>query len=434
MPTFRPYTSYRKTDLPWLGQIPAHWEHKRIKMLCTVQRGQSPRPIDDPAYFDDEGEYSWVRISDVTASEKYLLKTEQRLTELGKSKSIPLEPGELVVSIAASVGKPIITGIKCCIHDGFVWLRGLKQNKEYFYYLLLSDQVYVGLGKTGTQLNLNSNYIGNIDVPLPPFPEQQAIAAYLSHQTAKIDALIARKEGLLDLLAEQRTAIISQAVTKGLNPDVKMKDSGMAWLGQVPSHWEVEKNKQVYREIDDRSEYGDEELLTVSHITGVTTRAEKEVNMFMAESNEGYKRCRAGDLAINTMWAWMGALGISRMDGIVSPSYNVYRFRKQNEFLPKYLDYLYRTPQHIMEIKRYSKGVWSSRLRLYPDEFFLIATPKPPYEEQVQIVEFLDKRLSQMNKLASKVEAAIELQREYRAALISSVVTGKVQVKVEGLS
>jgi type I restriction enzyme S subunit len=279
-----------------------------------------------------------------------------------------------------------------------------------------------------TRYGIDQYAIGSVFFAVPPLPEQQAIAAYLDRQTAKIDALIAKKQRLLDLLAEQRAAIISQAVTKGMRPDAEMRHSGVPWLGQVPSHWEIKKNKHIYREIDDRSEYGDEELLTVSHITGVTTRAEKEVNMFMAESLEGYKRCKAGDLAINTMWAWMGAMGISPMDGIVSPSYNVYRFRNPDQFHSKYIDYLYRTPQYIIEINRYSKGVWSSRLRLYPDEFFMMTTPIPPYEEQSQIIQFLEKRLSQMNRLASKVEAAIELQREYRAALISSVVTGKVKV------
>jgi type I restriction enzyme, S subunit len=190
----------------------------------------------------------------------------------------------------------------------------------------------------------------------------------------------------------------------------------------------VERNKRLFREIDDRSEYGDEELLTVSHLTGVTTRAEKNVNMFMAESLEGYKRCHPGDLAINTMWAWMGALGISKLHGIVSPSYNVYRLRNSGDFYPQYLDYLYRTPQHVMEITRYSKGVWSSRLRLYPDEFFMMSTPKPPYEEQKQIVEFIEKQTQARDILMTKVETAIERLREYRSALISSAVTGKIKV------
>lgn len=105
-------------------------------------------------------------------------------------------------------------------------------------------------------------------------------------------------------------------------------------------------------------------LLTVSHLTGVTSRAEKDVNMFMAESLEGYKRCEAGDLVINTLWAWMGAMGVARQPGIVSPAYNVYQPVAQLD--PEYVDLMVRTPRFVEEITRYSKGVWSSRLRLYP--------------------------------------------------------------------
>src|SRR5262249_41311897 len=116
----------KDSGVEWLGKIPADWEVKKVKRLCRVRRGASPRPIDDPIYFDNEGEYAWVRIADVTASERYLETTTQRLSELGKLRSVALEPGELFVSIAATVGKPIITKIKCCIHDGFVYFVGLR--------------------------------------------------------------------------------------------------------------------------------------------------------------------------------------------------------------------------------------------------------------------------------------------------------------------
>ena len=139
------------------------------------------------------------------------------------------------------------------------------------------------------------------------------------------------------MLQEKRQALISHAVTKGLNPDAPMKDSGVEWLGEVPAHWEVRRNKSIYQEIDDRSTTGEEELLSVSHITGVTARSEKTVNMFMAETLENYKRCQPGDLVINTMWAYMGALGTAKIPGVVSPSYNVYRGRNLKRIIPSIL-------------------------------------------------------------------------------------------------
>ena len=133
----------------------------------------------------------------------------------------------------------------------------------------------------------------------------------------------------------------------------------------------------IYREVDERSKDGEEELLTVSHITGVTSRSEKDVNMFLAESLEGYKKCQKGDLVINTMWAWMGAMGTSNLSGIVSPSYNVYRQRDEGRIEPDFIDYLVRIPPFVSFVTSRSKGIWSSRLRLYPEAFFNIQLAIP---------------------------------------------------------
>jgi type I restriction enzyme, S subunit len=208
-----PTTPMTHPRVEWLGQIPAHWKVSKVKRLCLVRRGASPRPIDDPIYFDDEGEYAWVRIADVTASDHYLQTTTQRLSPLGKSKSVALEPGELFVSIAATVGKPIITKIKCCIHDGFVYFVGLRTNREYLYYLFACGEPYKGLGKLGTQLNLNTDTIGDIYVPLPPPSEQQAIVQFLDRETARLNILLAKVRDAIDSLKELRAALISGAVT-----------------------------------------------------------------------------------------------------------------------------------------------------------------------------------------------------------------------------
>src|SRR5262249_55626616 len=143
-----------------------------------------------------------------------------------------------------------------------------------------------------------------------------------------------------------------------------------------------------------RSETGEEEMLTVSHITGVTPRSEKDVNMFEAETTEGYKLCYRGDLVINTLWAWMGAMGVSPLDGIVSPSYHVYT--PSQELAGDYVDALVRTPNFAREVTRYSKGVWSSRLRLYPEGFFEVFLPVPPLPEQHSIVPHIAKETAKL--------------------------------------
>jgi type I restriction enzyme, S subunit len=208
-----PSTPMKDSGVGWLGEVPARWGVKKVKRLCRVHRGASPRPIDDPIYFNDEGEYAWVRIADVSASERYLEVTTQRLSALGSAKSVRLEPGELFVSIAGTVGKPIITKIKCCIHDGFVYFIGLRENREYLYYLFASGEPYKGLGKLGTQLNLNTDTVGDISLPVPPSAEQVAIVRFLDYETTRIDALIGMVRKAIDNLKELRTALISAAVT-----------------------------------------------------------------------------------------------------------------------------------------------------------------------------------------------------------------------------
>jgi len=208
-----PNVKMKDSGIEWLGEIPEHWRCLQIKRLSLVKRGASPRPIDDPKYFDEEGKYSWVRIADVTASTHYLEVTTQRLSPLGKSLSVPLEPGAIFLSIAGSVGKPIITKVKCCIHDGFVYFPQFKGNPEFLYYIFASGQPYGGLGKLGTQLNLNTDTVGAIKIGYPAEDEQRAIAAFLDRETANLDAMIEKINKSLELLREYRTALISAAVT-----------------------------------------------------------------------------------------------------------------------------------------------------------------------------------------------------------------------------
>jgi len=208
-----PDVPMRDSAIPWLGKVPTHWKVLSIKRLTPVSRGASPRPIEDPRYFDDEGEYAWVRIADVTSNDHYLRETTQRLSEIGKSLSVPLEPGSLFLSIAGSVGKPMITGIKACIHDGFVYFPQLQINFEYLFYIFESGQPYLGLGKLGTQLNLNTDTVGNIKIGLPENDEQQAIVDYLDLELSHLDALISKNKQLIAKLTEYRTALITAATT-----------------------------------------------------------------------------------------------------------------------------------------------------------------------------------------------------------------------------
>jgi type I restriction enzyme S subunit len=210
----------------------------------------------------------------------------------------------------------------------------------------------------------------------------------------------------------------------GLCPYADMRPTGLEWLPGLPAKWELHRGKYSFREVDERSVTGIEELLSVSHKTGVTLRSEKNVTMFMAESYVGHKICRPGDIAVNTMWAWMAALGVSGQMGIVSPSYGVYRPRPTSQFEPKFLDYLLRTETYRAEYVRSSRGITTSRLRLYPPDFLRIPFVQPPRDEQRLIVRFLDWHGIQTAELLRSKRRLIRLLNEQKQTIIHYAITG----------
>ena len=206
----------------------------------------------------------------------------------------------------------------------------------------------------------------------------------------------------------------------------KMKDSGIEWIKSIPENWTCKRGKQLFIETNERSIAGTEELLTVSHITGVTPRRQKNVNMFMSESLTGYKICHPGDIAANTMWLWQGAVGVSNYHGVISPSYNTYR-QRINDYDPKYLDYLLRIQPLIDTYAAYSTGITLSRLRLYPESFLSIYFIVPPLTEQQHISSYLDVHCSEIDAMLSKTRSSIEEYKKLKQAVITQAVTKGVR-------
>jgi len=212
-------------------------------------------------------------------------------------------------------------------------------------------------------------------------------------------------------------------MTDALKPYPAYKDSGLPWLGRIPAHWGERRAKYLFREVDERSDTGREELLSVSHMTGVTPRSQKNVTMFMAESYVGHKVCCAGDLIINTMWAWMAALGVAKQAGIVSPSYAVYRPLQPDAFVPDFVDHLLRTRAYQSEYVCRSTGIRASRLRLYPEKFLDILIVCPPYKEQQKLTAYLHAKDRSIRRYIRTKQKLITLLNERKQALIRRAVT-----------
>ena len=400
--------------------LPIGWAEKRFKYLAEVTKGRLPASGD----FRSQGEKAIPYLS------MEYLRGENDEPEFVafRSELVCANNNDILLLWDGANAGEFLRAKKGVVSSTIAKVVPYDIDADFLYWACKGQENFIRSQTTGMGIpHVNGEFLTNIRMPLPDETQQRVIADYLDRETGRMDALVAAKERLLKLLAEKRQALITGAVTRGIDPNARLKPSGVEWLGDVPAHWQVERTRWLFRERDCRSETGDEELLTVSHITGVTPRSEKEVSMFEAKTNEGYKICMQGDLVINTLWAWMGAMGISPMKGIVSPAYNVYEPTEQID--PAYVDALVRLPVFAQEVTRYSKGVWSSRLRLYPEGFFEAFFPVPPLSEQRAIADYLDRETAKLDALAAKARETIDLIKERRAALISAAVTGKIDIE-----
>lgn len=301
--------------------------------------------------------------------------------------------------------------------------------RRYLLYVLLSSG-FINLVDSSTfgskMPRADWDFIGNVPILIPPPTEQRAIADMLDRETARLDELIAEKGRLLESLAEKRQALITRAVTRGLNPDALLRHSGSEWLGEVPAHWEMRRLATLFRERDERGE-ADLPLLNVSLNTGVTEREfeEDRIERVAADFNT-YKVARRGDIAFNKMRMWQGAVGVAPVAGLVSPDYTVtYPIYPLNIY---YIEALFRAPIMSAEFARHSHGIHWDRLRLYWDGFREIYVPLPSIEEQKKIVAAVEKEVKNLDALRSETQRTIDLLRERRSALVAAAVTGQLAV------
>lgn len=277
-----------------------------------------------------------------------------------------------------------------------------------------------------TRFGIPKNSIGSLALPVPPKSIQQAIVRMLDRETADIDALIAAKQKLLDLMAEKRRAIVAEAVMRGLDPAAPLRPSGIDWLGNIPAHWDVRRVATLFSQRDERNE-PELPLLEVSINAGVIVRefSNDKIEGTAADFNT-YKVARQGDIAFNKMRMWQGAVGVAPVDGLVSPDYTVASAKA--ELLPDYAGQLFRTASFSAECGRNSQGITWDRLRLYWDGFRDIFMPLPPLDEQQQIVEYISTETTKIDRLRAATDNSIALLKERRAALIASAVTGQLEI------
>lgn len=414
------YSAYKNSGVSWIGDIPATWNLSQLRYVIECLDGKRV-PVETGLRSEMQGSIPYWGAGNIVDYVDRALFDEE-LVLLGEDGAPFFDHTR---PVAFHITEPIWA-------NNHIHVLRINQNADPQYIVYALNAVDCKEYINGAILNkLTQSAMNRIKIPLPPLSVQRKVSECLDGCVNTISNLINEKQSLIERLQEASTSIVAETVTKGLDSNSATKDTGISWLGQVPAHWQVLTNHQLFAERNIKCAEQDAVLLSVTKYLGVILQSQaEELNLATvapAETTEGYKVVRKGDLVMNIMRAKDGSYGISGYDGVISPAYCIYYPRQ--EVNPQYLYYLFKTPMYMEIFKNYSTGIAEHRMRLYPVNFFKIPAVVPPLEEQNEIVAYLDKRVKDIDELISLTQQQIEKLKEYRQSVISEVVTGKVAVE-----
>lgn len=423
----KPYAEYKESGQKWLGAVPVHWSVLPNRALFDEVKDRN----------HPKEEMLSVTITRGIVRQKALLDGSSKKdgSNLNKGAYKFVQPNDIAYNKMrawqGALGASTLRGI---ISPAYVVMRPRKEANPWFYHNLYRTPSFSkeaerwSYGITSDMWSLRPEHFKVIGSVLPPPDEQAAIVRFLDHANWKIDGFIRAKRKLIGLLNEQKQAIILRAVTRGLNPDVPLKPSGIPWFGDIPNHWQIVRNMALFAH---RVESGIPGLpvLQVSLRSGITA---EELDQFgrpkrlIADATK-YKRIHQDDMAYNTMRMWQGAVGVSPSDGLVSPAYVVLKPRKDT--CPEFYDFIFHTEVYKQQVNRQSTGIVSDRNRLYWDSFKQMPNLLLPLAEQEEIVAYIAKETAAITTAIARTEREIALMQEYRTRLTADLVTGKLDVR-----
>lgn len=421
------YSEYKDSGIQWIGEIPSHWKKIKVKYISDISKGSGITKLD---VFDD-GDTPCVRYGEIYTkyNNSFDLCFSSTYRNLINSPRY-FEKGDILVSgtgeLVEEIGKSIVyVGNKRCLAGGDIILLKHSQNPIFLNYALntryVQEQKSYGKAKLKV-VHISSSEIGSLNILLPPLSEQERIVKFLEGKVLKIDEYIADKEREIQLLKELKEAEIAKAVTQGLNPNVKMKDSGIPWIGMIPEHWETTKINSVFKERREKVSDKIYPPLSVSK-QGITPQLESAVK---TDNGDNRKKVNEGDFVVNSRSDRKGSCGISPYTGSVSLINIVLQPRSDIE--GKYFHFLFRSNNYIEEYYRIGRGIvadlWTTRY----SEMRNIIVPIPPIGEQRAIVEYINNKCSKVDSLITELEAEIEHLKEYKQRLIADCVTGQIKV------
>lgn len=427
----------KDSGVEWIGEIPADWNVG--KTLYALSMPITDGPHETPELFE-EG-IPFVSAEAVSCGNGHIdfehirgFISQDFYDECCK-KYIPEMHDIYMIKSGATTGKvaKVETEKLFTIWSPLAVFRTNPKKcfYEYLYYFIQSDAYQKQIENKwtyGTQQNIGMRTLEKLMICFPSIDQQMNIADYLDSKCSKIDEIIEKQQAIIKKLKEYKFSIITEAVTKGINPDVELKDSTIDMCEQIPVHWGISQNRYLFSLRDEKNYKPLEEVRLLSLYTdlGVFPHGEQEERGNKAVKAEGYKVVYENDIVVNIILAWMGAIGRSAYDGVTSPAYDIY---KPNENVcSRYYHYLYRTKLFSAECYKYGRGIMAMRWRTYSSEFKSIKVPVPPYIEQCQIADYLDSKCEMLDKTIADRNKAIDILQEYKKSLIYEVVTGKKEV------
>ena len=442
------YPEYKESGVEWIGEIPAHWESKRLGYVSTIFKGGTPKRNVD-RYF--QGDLPWARPVDITALQGalYIHDTEIHISEeaLENSAARRLPPGTVLLTSRATIGETAITTVPMATNQGFSNFVCNEQllNIYLLYYLQAITDLLISLGSGSTYLEVTKGTLVGVRIPLPPLSEQTQIANFLDRKTEQIDELIRIKERRIALLQEQRTALINQTVTKGLDPNVEMKPSGIEWIAEIPGHWETIPIKHTLQTAKDSIRAGPFGSSLKSHEfqdKGIRVYNQQSVynedfsksDIFISEEKFNELRSfivQPKDVLI-TSRGTIGKMTIVPQNGEIGVLHPcLIRLRlNENKLIPKYLWWYVNHSSFFIESVKIASNSTTIEV-IYTETLSSVKIPIPTVKEQLEIVEFLNVKISIIDTTISNERRKIELLKEYRQSLISEAVTGKIDVRNE---
>ena len=429
----KPYPRMKDSGVKWLGAVPEHWDVRRLAQIGKLLKGSGGNKEDEVSTG-----VPCIRYGDLYTTHSYHISKSRSFISKEKAAGYTaIKFGDVLFACSGEtideIGKSAVNLIQMeafCGGDVIVYRPTRQVEARYLGYATDCYPAAVQkatMGRGITVMHIYGTQLKYLTLPLPPLLEQTAIVRFLDHADQRIRRYIQAKQKLITLLEEQKQVIVHRAVTRGLDPNARLKPSGVEWLGEVPEHWEVVRNGQLFVQRNE-TDFPELPILEVSLKTGVRIRdlENSDRKQIMTVRGE-YKRAVNGDIAYNMMRMWQGAVGVAPVDGLVSPAYVVAKPLRGNA--PRYFSALFRTSAYMAEVDKYSRGIVKDRNRLYWDDFKQMPALRPPPYEQTAIVCYLDEATADIAIARARARRQIELLREYRTRLIADVVTGKLDVR-----